>query len=90
MTKKRKRPRRSSALDGDDAESLSPPLTDPTKRFRHSPRVISEEELFRPGFGLVAFTRPAAPPPAVAAAEPVERKPRPAKPRHSSKRQTTR
>jgi hypothetical protein len=36
MTKKRKRPRRSSALEGDEAEPLSPPLVDPTKPFKNA------------------------------------------------------
>jgi hypothetical protein len=49
MTKKCKRPRRSLALEGDEAEPLSPPPTDPTKERKRNraPRSMTEEEFYR-------------------------------------------
>jgi hypothetical protein len=49
MTKKRKHPRRSSALEGDEDEPLSPPPTEPTKerKRKRAPRQMTEEEFYR-------------------------------------------
>jgi hypothetical protein len=99
MTKKHKRPRRSSALEGDEAEPLSAPLVDPTlkpkPRKRRGPydpypgwaSPTPEAEFYRQiGSGPVAFTRPDLPPRPGSAAEPAERKPPPEAPHPASRR----
>jgi hypothetical protein len=103
MTKKRKRPRRSSALEGDEAEPLSPPLVDPTKPFKERKQrkpkwqievdrkypAMSEEQFLRCiGEGPVAFTRPGGS--SATAAQPAEQTPPPAGPHPVSKRRTGR
>src|SRR5215510_3961790 len=98
MTKKHKRPRRSSALEGDEAEPLSAPLVDhtlkPKPRKRRGPYdpypgwapQLPEEEFYRQiGNGPVSFTRPGSPPPSAPAAEPAVQTPPPAGPRPASK-----
>jgi hypothetical protein len=82
MTKKRKRPRRSSALEGDEAEPLSLPKQRKLSPERHKlrgerewQRRQEEAEFYRLiGDGPVSFTRPGLPPPVV---------PKPAEPTRS-------
>jgi hypothetical protein len=98
MTKKRKRPRQSSALEGDEAEPLSLPKQRKLTPERHKlrgerewERRQKEAEFYRQiGNGPVAFTRPGGLPPAVGAAQPTERTPPPAAPRRTSRPRTNR
>ena len=103
MTKKHKRPRRSSALEGDEAEPLSAPLVDPTLKPKprkrrgpydpypgFAPQMEDEAEFYRQiSGGPVAFTRPGSPPPTAPPAEPAEQTP-PVGPRPASKPRTSR
>jgi hypothetical protein len=101
MTKKHKHPRRSSALEGDEAEPLSAPLVDPTlkpkPRKRRGPYdpypgfapQMDEAEFYKLiAGGPVSFTRPA--PPAAPATSPAEPEPIQAQRRPASKPRTGR